>query len=32
MTDIQFSTLMATFYAVAAVVTFGLGYLAGDTS
>jgi hypothetical protein len=32
MTTEQFSTLMEVIYAVSAVITFGLGYLAGDTA
>ena len=32
MTDLQFSTLMDTIYAVSAVITFALGYLAGETA
>jgi hypothetical protein len=29
MTDVQFSTLMDTVYALGVVVTFAMGYLAG---
>lgn len=32
MTAEQFATLMDVIYAVSAVITFGLGYLAGDTA
>lgn len=32
MTAEQFATLIGVIYAVSAVITFGLGYLAGDTA
>jgi len=32
MTNEQFASLLQVIYAVSAVITFGLGYLAGDTA
>jgi len=32
MTNEQFATLLQVIYAGSAVITFGLGYLAGDTA